>query len=115
MSRISHKMSYQETGSGNFRLVMKELPKDLKYHLSLLEGSNNGMRSWHWIKTKLVHFSETFNQDGQQIRKFNPRYPPRTQFTNMAEAVNFICHYCGQQGHKKPDCPTWRVDLEGKG
>ena len=47
-------------------LVMKELPKDLKYHLSLIEGSYNGMRSWHWIKTKFVHFSETLNQDMQQ-------------------------------------------------
>ena len=32
----------------------------------------------------------------------------------MAEAVNCICHYCGQQGHKKPDCPTHRADLETK-
>ena len=83
-------------------LVMKELPKDLQYHLSLLEGTNNDTRSWHWIKTKLVHISETFNQDMQQIRKFNPRYPPMPQGANMAEAVNCICHFCGQQGHKNP-------------
>ena len=31
-------------------LVMKELPNELKYHLSLLEGSKDGMRSWQWIK-----------------------------------------------------------------
>ena len=43
------------------------------------------MKSWHWIKTKLVHFSENFNQDMQQIRKFN-----------MAEAVNCIFRYCGK-------------------
>ena len=63
MSRISHKMSYQKEDPEILALFMKELLKDLKYHLSLLEGSNNGMRSWHWIKAKLVHFTETLNQD----------------------------------------------------
>ena len=72
------------------------------------------MRSWHWIKTELAHFTETFNQDMQQIWKFNTRYPPRKQVANMVEAVNCICHYCGQQGHKKPDCPIRRTNLEAK-
>ena len=96
-------------------LVMKELPKDLKYHLQLLEGPNNEVRSWHWIKTKLVRFSENFNQDMPQIRKFNYRYPLKTQVTNMAEAVNCICHFCGQQGHKRNDCPIRRAIWRRKG
>ena len=58
-------------------LVMKELPKDFKYHLQLLEGSNNGIRSWHWIKIKILHFSKKFNQDMQQIQKFNILDTPR--------------------------------------
>ena len=41
-------------------LVMKELPLELKYHLSLLEGAGDGMRNWHWIKTKIVYFIEKF-------------------------------------------------------
>ena len=45
----------------------------------------------------------------------NNRYPSRPQVANMAEAVNCICHFCGQQGHKKPDCPVLRADLEAKG
>ena len=69
-------------------LVRKELPPDLKYNLSLLEGSNNGMRSWHWIKTKLVRFTETFNQEIPQIRKFIMRYPPRTQVANMKRIIS---------------------------
>ena len=32
----------------------------------------------------------------------------------MAEAVNCISHYYGQQGHRKTDCPTRRIDLEAK-
>ena len=35
---------------------MKELATELKYHLLLLEGSGDGMRSWLWIKTKIVYF-----------------------------------------------------------
>ena len=50
-----------------------------------------------------------------QIRKFNMRYLLRSPVANMAEAVNCICHYCGQQGHKKPDCPIRRSELEAKG
>ena len=91
-------------------LVIKELPKDWKYHLQLMEGSNNEVRSWHWIKT-----NKNFNQDMQQIRKFNYRYPLKTQVANMAETVNCICHFCGQQGHKRNDCPIRRADLEAKG
>ena len=56
-------MSHQKMNREILAFAMKKLPKDLKYHLSLLEGSNNGMRSWHWIQTKLVQFTETFNQD----------------------------------------------------
>ena len=48
-------------------LVMKELPKDLKYHLQFMGGSNYEVRSWH--------FSENFNHDMQLIRKFNFKYP----------------------------------------
>ena len=44
-------------------LVMKELPKDLEYHLSLLEGPNNGMRSWQ-IKIKLVHNGQLIAASG---------------------------------------------------
>ena len=33
----------------------------------------------------------------------------------MAEAVNCICHYCGQQRHKKPNCPIRRTDLGARG
>ena len=38
---------------GILALLMKELPKVLKYHLHLLEESNNATRSWHWIEQNL--------------------------------------------------------------
>ena len=63
LTKCSIKIEDQEI----LALTMKELPKDLKYQLSFLKGSSNGMRSWHWSKTKLGHFTETFNQDMQQI------------------------------------------------
>ena len=50
------KCHFKKEDAENLALVMKELPKVLKYHLSMLEGFNNGMRSWHWVKIKLVHF-----------------------------------------------------------
>ena len=33
---------------------MKELPKDLRYHLQLLEGSNNGVKGWHCANANQV-------------------------------------------------------------
>ena len=35
-------------------LVMKELPNELKYNPSSLEGSGDGMRSWQWIKKNCI-------------------------------------------------------------
>ena len=95
-------------------LVMKELPLELKYHLSILEGAGDGMRSWHWIKTKIVYFIEKFPQFLKQ-HQYTPRYPSRHFVANGAEAVNLICYYCQEQGHSRTDCPIRRVDLEDKG
>ena len=67
----------------------------MKYHLKLLEESNNGTKSWKWIKSELVHFSETFNQDMQQIQKFNTRYPQ----DGVAPYASMKCTGCLCYGH----------------
>ena len=57
VKNISQNVKIKKQNPEILALIMKELPKDQKYPLSLLEGSNNVMRSCHWIKTKLVHFT----------------------------------------------------------
>ena len=96
-------------------LVMNQLPNELKYHLSMLEGSGDGLRSWEWIKKKIVYFVEKFPHFLNHNQQFLPRYPPRRPVTNMAEAVNIECFYCRETGHSIRDCPIRKVDLEAKG
>ena len=64
---------------------------ELKYHLSLLGGSRDGIRSWQWIKTKIVHFVGKFPlfSNQQQLTQHTPR-DSRWQMWRRPLAFSFI-------------------------
>ena len=55
-------------------LGMKELPNELKYHLSLLEESGDGLINWQWIKNKIGRLVEKFSQQNNH-RQLIPNLP----------------------------------------